>query len=277
MRLLKLLLFLGPAAFAQARADLLSDYVAAHVVVLDRPVLSFHYTHDRAEPASPEEAFRYLNKSVPIYNDATVVTDDLAGPGLYLAVDPVGSRSFGNERPMLYTIQLKTGTRLVDFRGRGERDAEALQNIAKASGCAEAMTFESLRNDAQLQCRQVLIEAFRKNHIDAVMYSYSASGSLQNCREDRKVAFVAVSATALDAASVSYYSSKRILGSAPAKTSFMSQLFDEAAQDVDIRYYGFSSKPKSLVGASPTEARKYEETKANLLWGCGHPQPGEDL
>ena len=277
-----------------ARAQSLSDYNAgverltaifrAHVFVLNRPLVTFHY--EQPDPKWNPQSLadvktRVLDWPDRFYN-ADIQGEYEQGAGTYVAIDPAASRSFSNADPRLFVITLKTGTRLLKVSGSESLDeTHAFQelyqqfhcqnesNISKPPKILLAHLIELFRNSSNMSCRRLAIGAARRAGIDAILYSYVASTSLATCRA-RDESLNVIRASAIEASKISYYSRAHKWEGVPM-LSYLARLYPEALTDFGLR---FALDPNQISAAQgeanePAPYPLYRAWKKLKLYKCG--------
>jgi len=87
-------LFFLIASSSMAHAMSLQEYVSKKIIILNRPLLTFHY-RSNIEPNNVEEVVKLAEEPTTWFYNVNVTHDNnLAGPGLYVAVDPAVSRGY---------------------------------------------------------------------------------------------------------------------------------------------------------------------------------------
>jgi hypothetical protein len=205
--------------------------------------------------------YRYFRAKVDRFN----VNRDMGsmmGNGLYSALDPVATTSYGGGDPLLVTVHMKPGTRFMDVRNFQLRDQTSA--ALKLLGCSYDSGFETaMERDA---CGKYFKLAMLALEVGAIEYGYNSS---LDC-ESRQTAFVVLRSASFDAADVGLLM--------PAT----SDLSDTETRDAALAVYrlagagtmsgtGFTSPWKSTFG-DETSYRvgqpDYEKLRAERLMTC---------
>lgn len=171
--------FISTSVFAQPHSPLLEEYYSKRVIVTNRVFTSYHYEENVENKQIAHKSFeQYENVQRQAANFWDVKkVDSAVGPGYYVALDPYSSRNFGKENWILHIAIIKKGSRLLDIR-----DSAWLPENIKAElseiGCEDNFsTFLSLRVHKNLQCREMLLNIFKKLNIDGIYYQYMSTGN----------------------------------------------------------------------------------------------------
>jgi hypothetical protein len=273
MKQFAFVLVLALGASSLGHASPLADYLRPRMAVLNRPLMTFHYSKDQAEPASQAEVFEKASKVARGFNNSDRVDANNFGPGFYVSPDPFASRVFGGvAAPQLTVVTLKEGARILDMRKHTE-DAEYAKIMIDA-GCVSDFG----RNGDSKICRQTLIDAYLELKVQAVLYNYLASATINGCEKGGGIALNVVDDSAMDAETISYYSTEKLEPQA-GLGKFISRLYEEASQDFDLNKFlnvpQWTPLPTSLNDVGAMNADEYLNMKKQMIWNCGEPWLGK--
>lgn len=267
------------STISSAETPSLKAIIEKNIIVLDRPLLTFHYRSWNYDPKTQLEARNLVRDAASNFFNADLDKDpNVVGPGFYVSVDPAATRSYGNTEPQLYAVTLKKGLRVLDGRGVDQKELPSLKAAGKELQCfTEKEEYKvnlagGLRNSSSKQCQAEYMKILKELKVDAILYGYSASSSYANCRVTRDVALNVISADNIAAEDVGFYSDKTRLESRPTGGSFVYQLFEEGRKDPMINQFDDNTRngaPKATQSSAPLEMAKYEALKAKLIWKCG--------
>jgi hypothetical protein len=181
--LLSVCLAIPAAAHADQAADtrqMLADYVRPYVQTLPREFHVYHWTAGSKITGSADAQLPPMDPRIRDY--ATRIKDlfwnpfrnadgGMAGDGLYVAIDPVASRSYGDT---LLQIVMPEGTRFLAFGL--QYFPPLLLRAMQAQGC-DQNTVVSLfvRSWTSEDCRRLRDRVTRDLDIQAIRYSWSSS------------------------------------------------------------------------------------------------------
>jgi len=297
--LLAIVLFLcqPPSASADATTeyqravDQLVQVVQAHMTTLDRPMLTFHYQIGAPpgaagpsvfEPTTIDDVKKRIAGRPRRFFDAQTVDHTMQGAGVYVAIDPAASRGFGGNLPRLFAITLKKGARIFAAISMTNPQEQALiKSAAEAFGCknpdagaSQSTTIDTMvarfRNSTDPTCRQLIIDAFSKLDVQAILYGYSAANSLDGCRE-RSEALNIVSSQAIDFERINYYSPSKDIESV-SMVDQISRLYRESVDDFNVRWTSPQdqlSSPLATTTAQPLDDDAYREWRNANIFKCG--------
>lgn len=281
MKWLVCILSLTLVALGQAQAMTLQEYVEKKIIVLDRPLLTFHYRHS-TEPNNMNDVIKMAEEPTTwFYNPRVGVDKNIVGPGLYVAIDPASSHNYGLPKPQLYTVMLKKGTRILDVRGMPREDSDKeFDHITDKLRCFTSAygfsALQDLRESPSALCREEVIRAYKALNVEAIVYDFPGSGTIDNCRAPHDVAFDVISASAIDRNNLNYYSDTRKFESSPQLTPFIADFFMEARRDQNLDQDMTNLLlPASIKMNYSSPSSNYEQLKSDLIWKCGPVRPSE--
>ena len=157
----------------------LAEYFSHRVETLTRDVWTYHWGRrsscasagiplSGAVPSTVDMS-RYLKRMVALFEDTARNQEDSFGRGLYAALDPISTQSYGEFSFGLLQITLPTNSRILHAQVGVEVTGEA-RSFLKGNGCliGEDDLFRSTG-----VCRKLLLNALSELRIDAVTYDYT--------------------------------------------------------------------------------------------------------
>jgi hypothetical protein len=280
------ILICSSAAMANPATNM-QELLAKRIITLDRPLTTFHYRNATQDPGSMESAVRAVNATTVVFSRKDLSKDhNVVGPGLYVAVDPAATRSYGGANPQLYVITLKKGARILDTRLQmkdfSDPDYDGVTEALQCNGQKILLTpsYDGLRNSPSKDCQAATIDAVKALGVDAILYDYQGSETIDSCRASRGVALNVVSPNAVAENGVSFFSRKTRLESAPGVGDFVHRLFLEGLRDPQLNTFSqmeknLSDEPDTLKEAMPLQNSSYEALKQAGIWKCGSVRPME--
>lgn len=278
------------AAFSEDLTGQLTQKFQARMSVLDRELMTFRYeSHPKENMKTAKDIEARVRNRPERFFKKDVTSYDAAGPGSYVAIDPVASRSFGGDTPQLYVFNLKKGTRILNLeRSFTSEEKDLIKKIHNELQCKmkrsneetlieeKDMNLFSLRQSSTEACRETAIAIAKTLKVQAIMYSYLASNSLADCR-NRSVALNIISAEAIDFKTVVFYSDQYSIDDMDTGR-FIKKLYDESDDD-----FSFSNLSK-LGNPMPVELEKktlasnteYSPWKQSKIFNCGPKWTPED-
>lgn len=165
------------------------------LITLKKPKLFFHWVDasdltpkgefDKQFPANASQFSTYVEKQgKKIANQRSDRDHDIAGPGLYLASDPLVSRGYGGEKRYgLIVGQIKTGSRILP----NFYDLEFSKNLVlefEKRGCTAGYGVIDLLDTTDTNCTKIkqLFVGKDASFIDGRLYQWSSqAASLPGC------------------------------------------------------------------------------------------------
>jgi len=285
---MKSLLFLATilsahAVLAASLTQDLTEKFKTRISVLDRDMITFRYeTKDRKGLQTVDDVVGRITGWGDRFFDESLVSYDVAGPGNYVAIDPYASRSFGQKEPKLYVLTIKKGTRLLNLnKFFAEDETKLIKEIHNKLQCKakrgadetlipeNEMSFFSLRQSSTLPCRQAAIEIAKDLKVQGIVYGYTASTSLAECRRST-VAINMTSSDAIEYDKTLYFSNEAAIEGTKFG-GFVRKLYEEAAGDFSmmLSQNGDYQIPKSLAGRSLPSDKAYSQWKQTYIYNCG--------
>ena len=264
----------------------LAEALQSRVIPLDRETLTFHYLAMQETPQiqSKAQILDWAGSIADNFYNVSVTSGDLQGIGLYNAIDPHSSRSYGDPYPVLFALPLRKGTIVLDLVGERPDDETTVETLRSlAEPCREAGgnngissvddVTRAFRNSNDLDCRSVVIRAHRKLGIQAILYSYSADQFSVGCRM-RSDSFNVIDRAALgdDFRNVGlFWEGGRFADS--TLTRFVGQTYQDVPKDFFKRYEDlFHDSPSQILGSlknSGTFERSAQSWRKRNLLRCG--------
>lgn len=288
----------------QEAVDKIRTLLSKYTYTLDRELATFHYqTAESADSYRPgdwsEIARSSKNWGLGFFNPA-FVGGDMAGPGHYVATDVTGSRIFGGANdPQLYVTVLKPNAKILDGRQYFDQNDKVFSEVQKIFNCADntknsqPLSIENsiptntsildwvrhFRNSSVESCRKVIIQVVSDLDVVAILYPYSSSNELDDCRDDRGEALSIISPDAFDVNQLAYFSKQKSFD--PNHIGgFLNRLYDEGIQDLEGMIRGAReedlAKPASISNFH-SELADYEEWKSNHIYKCGEEWKRESV
>ena len=187
----------SPIANVESAVAKVVSIFKSRITVLDRQTMTFHYgTTDVVPQISSHQVIAdWAGLMAEPFFDTGVVTGDMQGAGFYVATDPQSTRNFGSTSPLLFAIPIKKGTLILDMssdRETEDQDLTELRSLASDFQCSESTEKDEMynieafthifRGSKKIECRQIVVEAFKKLNVEAILYSYSSDPYSVNCR-----------------------------------------------------------------------------------------------
>jgi hypothetical protein len=248
-------------AFTDSQVDELSNLLARdlkpYVRTLSRDVSVYHYYHRSVKgyaPTDSKEFLQHYDGSIALYQYDDQTHVEVAGPGLYAAVDPASSREYGNA---MLEITFKAGSRIL-VHPRNYMIALDAELVAKSEGwLAQNQLIGDLFSLNQI--RPVTKRALEK--LDVIAYTYGYSGRAQEgvCSEIAQEAFVIFGKRSSGLISIKGFTDTK-----PALSSVRERLEYR-------RIYELASWGKAIV--SPWNVNYWR----SHLFGCDHLYPEDQL
>lgn len=170
-------------------ARLVAGWLRPFVKALGRPVEVYHYAYRPAArlpaqgplPSEGPTVTAYLErKSKSYWNPDSPVRPYMMAGGLYAAIDPVITRTFGGigDSWALFQITLPAGFTFVDVRGWSDNEGKvqrfppAVREALVQQGCTVDFPSELLVALESKACRALAIEVMRALDVGGLMYRY---------------------------------------------------------------------------------------------------------
>jgi hypothetical protein len=269
------------ALFAKA-VERMTPILAKRVVALDRELVTFHY-----ETSYPGWTPTKLNQiqhhilSWPSHFFDTSVLGDAVGRGIYVAIDPVATRSYGGTQgdPQLYVITLKKGAVLLNGTDDlPEAEMQEMWSIANSLNCTSGKTagtdlttpIEQILQSQSEDCRKIVTVTLANLKVEAIAYNYSGVG-LSDCRS-RQVAINIVSPNAIKAEDLALYTDSIQLEGTPL-AALTRRLFEEGFNDYTTRVERASDTgyeiPRTLMSTPVAADPIYSNWRSAKIFACG--------
>ena len=168
-----------PALVKQIEQELLP-----YVRTLSRPVTLWHWTH-RSDTHLPLTGFvhsddrlfsDYLQRRASSYFRYSPRNYSAEGTGLYLALDPISTASYGGVHGgALVQLDLDPGTRFIEI-GAGSLSAPLLEKM-RLAGCEAYSSSGIFYYDEQLGCQALRVAIANSSvlNVDGVRYAFGSS------------------------------------------------------------------------------------------------------
>ena len=102
----------------------LAALLKPRVQSLDRDLVTFHYQMAQSSFrfSNHGQVVRHLKASPGRFYNSNLFNSDMMGIGLYMAIDPSATRSYGGSDPHLFIVPVKKGTRFLNVSASPEGD-----------------------------------------------------------------------------------------------------------------------------------------------------------
>jgi hypothetical protein len=182
------------SAYAMTDADLqkaMRAEVAPHLFTIKKPRLFFHWVdasdltpkgqYDLQLAPNSNQFVDYVTKeSNKIVNKRSERDQDLAGPGMYLASDPLISRSYGGEKRYgLIVGKINTKARILP--GSYELEfSSSLTSEFEARGCTMGPSVIAILDTADVNCTKIkqLLVGKDASFIDGRLYRWGSDADI---------------------------------------------------------------------------------------------------
>jgi len=268
-------------------ARLATEWLRPFVKALSRPVEVYHYAYRPSArlpaqgplPAEGPSVSEYLQrKSQAYWNPDSATRPYMMAGGLYAAIDPVITRTFGGigDSWALFQLTLPAGFTFVDVRGwsdnggRAQRFPPAVREALGQEGCAVDFPSEMLVAQESKACRTLAVEVMRALDVGGLMYRYQGF-AFDSCGARPAGAVGAFILTRPERAERSQLFTSESPGPGAATESHrrVRQLYLEAKGLGSVHPVPWPD----LAGLAPPERMK--TWKEERLFGCGkHPEDG---
>lgn len=180
------------------------------ILTLKKPIRIFHWTHrdytklpqtGPVNPLDPEVA-NNIKDRIDRYWDEKLSPSGMSGNGLYAALDPAATVSYGgqNAKWVLYSIFVPAGTQILDT-GSNKAVDPSLTELARKHNCNMYGYWNSVMNSTGKDCRWFLEDFAYEFGVQLVLYSYNSS-PIRGCNAvntpRQNAAFVITSYSAID-------------------------------------------------------------------------------
>lgn len=273
------------ATSASSKANLIQrfdDLLSSHRFNLKRDLMGFHYETDNGgglQDQSLDDISKWMLSKPSRFFSSNANEAMVAGPGLYLAVDPSVTRGFGGEMPELAVVKVKKDSQILDsstLLKDSERDT--INQLVSGFNCispgAPSQIFDigaaisTLRYSTDPQCQQIIMDALTQIKVQAILYNYDGA-ELKNCGS-RYLALNVVDPSSIE---VTAYFSKSLAIDNGNQAPFLRALYEEGAVTfrfrVESAQRGLSFSAAIDTSAASPSANDYELWKKQFIFGCG--------
>lgn len=261
--------------------------LAPRVRPLDRGLVTFHYENARATEniETQNQVLSHLRWVIHRFANSTIQSGDMVGLGLYVAIDPTSTRSFGGNNPWLFVVPLAAGARVLNVMDDGNADVADMQSLLAEMKCNPAdkavTSLEDVpgafRNSTDTECRKVWIDALTTLRVDAVLYGYNASTLGLGCRSGRGEALSIVSDKALRETELALYTNDHVVAS-DRRAPYVAGLYRSGRLDFYERFAAESEDvnvpPATLKGLN-VNIRALRSWTGREIYKCGPPRSTE--
>jgi hypothetical protein len=209
-----------------------------HVRPLDRDVWVFRYEVPREDSPKTltELSQNYSDWAARFFNPDVVLGAD-TGPGIYVAVDPAATSTWGGPTPLLAAMKIKAGSMILtgDSFPLADRMIQDLNSLAKDFDCGSSSTnieydlghsVGYFRMNQSKLCREIVVSALKSLQVQALTYGFN-SIPLKDCRTT-STAFSIIDFNSIK--DLNRFGGSPLV-STPQDVPFIKRLFAEAKSD----------------------------------------------
>lgn len=291
------LLLTGFQSRAESRgeryAERLANIFRPYVATLDRDLWTFRYeAKEDFRPQSQIDLQKRIGPWADRFFNPDIVLGADTGPGVYVAMDPVATATWGRTEPRLYAIKIKRGTKVL-IGDQSETPSDVLRSLdglilemrcgatsTAADDIGHAVGF--FRMNENRDCRHVVVEAIRRLGVQALSYGFS-SVPVKNCRSTG-TAISIISSAAISLEEINGYSDDGAIEGSPSITPFVYALFEQNKNDyyaqsllADLPTWQAFRKAFHFFDRSPmASSEDLEKWKAEHILKCGPEWSVED-
>jgi hypothetical protein len=252
------------------------------VRTLGRTIEVYHYAYRPAiglpgqgpiPTGTPFVAEYLARKSAGYWDEKSPTRPFMMAGGLYAAIDPVITRTFGGigDRWALFQLTLPAGFTFVDVRGwsdnegRVERFPPAVREQLAAAGCPVEFPSELLIGLESPACRALALEVMRSLGVGGLLYRYQGY-EFAGCAERSLGAFIIVHPDRLERAQL-------LTSQSPGPAEATEAHLRVRQLHVEARGLGSVYEPPWPDLAAPAARERMAQWKKERLFGCGgHPE-----
>lgn len=271
---------------------LLQPYVAP----LERDLWTFRYERiDNFHPKNQAEVQNRISSWADRFFNSDIINGADTGPGVYVAMDPVATATWGQAEPRLYAIKINKGTRVLigDQYHLPEDILQSLKKISSELGCGNSSTEMDdmghvvgfFRMNENRVCRSLIVDVIRSLDVRAISYSFN-SVSIKDCRPTG-TAISIVDSRAISLQEINAYSAAGNIEGQAAVTPFVRKLFDEGKNDFYAQSllasmsalksfrkdYGFFDHSNEVDKVTYQKWKAEHILKCGPLWNIETPNP----
>jgi hypothetical protein len=262
------------------------------VFPLDREMVGFHWEQQNQgwEPSGLADVQRHILNWSSHFFAANGSTNDNVGPGVYLAFDPLATRSYGgsDETAELYVVTVKQGAPILNAtRSLTDPERASLNQFTVNNNCGTSFAPANMHDFTEVMenvflnssetCRGIIQQVMKDLKVEAVLYTYTSS-YLPNCR-DQAYALNVISPNAMKPEGMAFYDGKSLLETAPV-SGMVRRAWDEAIRyDVGTSLYlqkGMNQLPAAIRAADYPPDMDYKNWK-NKIYRCGTVWGAENI
>lgn len=210
-----------------------ADWVKEDVHITSRAMDTYHYVESRE--VGPEDSSQLDFESDKVKNHHQLWGDyywNLSQPhtghvrALYLASDPIASRSFGgkDDNWVLYRVTTPSGTTLLDVKPKQSKPFPTdLQDILVAAGCTEkSLRYVFLVNRSS-PCRKVGVGVLKKLGIEAISYGW-ISRRFESMPKREGSALIVVRPSVIPPSNIAIFTKYKSVGERPEEKGVFQEL-----------------------------------------------------
>ncbi|MFK8137349.1 MAG: hypothetical protein AB8E15_03220 [Bdellovibrionales bacterium] len=277
--------------FAEHLVGILKPYVAT----LERDLWTFRYEGTSSfDPKTVQDLEKRIAPWANRFYNTSILSGADTGPGVYVAMDPFSTATWGGSEPNLFAIKIKKGT--VTLKGdQIETPADVLEQIEELARKYECGTSSTqfkwglgsvvgyFRMSEKLTCREAIVQAIESLKIQAIQYGYYTAKQ-ENCRLT-STAISIINSKAISLTELNRYSENRAIEGQPEITPYIDRLFDEVKNDYHSQTlllnrslwsrsrdsFNFFDHIKDVE----INVKNYTKWKQENIFNCGDPRPIE--
>lgn len=192
------------SAFAKMSDDQLASAmrkdIAQYLTTVKTERIIFHWTdasditprgeYNKTHPLTAPSFDQFVTvQGRKLYNQRRANDRDIAGPGLYMAVDPYISRGYGGEKSFGLIVGLiKPGSKIYLSNGWGSTIPQALQAEISSRGCS-ASNYDEILDTYNKECNAVkqLLVGRDISFASGRLYFWGNQGNLPGCENQNIV------------------------------------------------------------------------------------------
>jgi hypothetical protein len=276
-----------PSESGAASAEL-QEILRPFVADLDRDLWTFRY--ERREifhPTSHADVEQHLAVWAKRFYDVQIRSGADTGPGVYVAMDPVATATWGGTDPSLFAIKLKTGERMLigDQLSVPANTLAKLKDLAHRLDCGRSSTEMNdighavgyFRMNPNPVCRESIIKALGGLGVKALSYGFY-SADFDGCRATgTAISIIDPSAIALD--EINYFTGGGHIEGRPDATPFIKAVFGEVQSNFSAQSLLASPETRKnfqrqfafFNHVSAPDQTSYQAWRSEHIFKCGKP------
>ena len=248
----------------------LAELIKLNTKVFSSNYLVFHYENGAGReipPLNSQQNFQHLQKRMDRFANENFTSADVAGPGVYAAIDPLASREFGGKAEwLLYELTLRKGAKYLDAQNFSI--SEGVADELSSLGC-EVFEGQGIFEIALLwptRCRVLFSNQLNAEFIGAIAYPYQAA-NIRQCDQNRQIAFNIINEIAIIPENTTVFSKALPKGNASLSAAgFVEALYKESSLD-PATFKNREEFELWNLGSKIPRAEFISEVQQNV-WGC---------